>query len=71
MYQFNEDRQAHAMILYRYLDALLGSGNMLNENYLFNFQKSVTDFRFNIAARTREWDHLLEMITGAPSPSAE
>lgn len=59
MYQFNQDRNAHANIFYQYLDHAVNTVNNEESSKYFRFVKAYADTRFNTAKVSAQWENLM------------
>ena len=63
MYQFNEDENQHATMLYHILDGAIQNINSDVLKARRHLAKIYADTRFNWINKSQEWYHLLNAIT--------
>lgn len=66
MYQWQEDPQRHANMLYSMLDTIIPNLNIDSTQMMLKGQKSYADMFYNWNVRAVQWKNLLESLVGVP-----
>ena len=66
MYQWQEDPQKHANMMYSMLDSIIPNVNGTATQAMLGGQKSYTDMFYNWSVRQIQWENLLKGLVNEP-----